>query len=203
MMQRYLTAVLVFLFTVIAAASTGGAQTFFDETTWSVDGGLSLPTGNAGDAANLGFCLGFNGFYQYNDFLFIGMRVGYNRWGADEEQWEEAGFAADVSGHLSSLEVVPQVRYLILPDEMRSVNFFGQAGFGIYRIASKVDIDFKSGPIASISADNANSELGFCLGGGLTMERGSLTYEIRPMYHIVFTEGDSFTYFAVTGGIAF
>lgn len=203
MKQRYLAVVLVLSLIICAVASNGGAQTFFELTTWSVDGGLSLPTGSAGDAANIGFCVGFNGFYHYNEFLHIGMRVGYNRWGADEEQWEESGFAADVDGHLSSFEVVPQVRYLIMPDDTRSLNFFGQAGLGIYRIASKVDVDFKSGPIGSISADEANFELGLCLGGGIMLERGGLTYEIRPMYHIVFTDGESFNYFAVTGGLAF
>ena len=203
MKQRYVAVVLAFSFMVLAAASSGGAQTFFDETTWSVDGGLSLPTGAAGDAANLGFCVGFNGFYHYNDFLLIGARVAYNRWGANEEQWEEAGFAADVDGHMSSFEVVPQVRYLIMPDGTRSLNFFGQAGLGIYRIATDVNVDFKSGPITSISAEEANFELGLCFGGGITLEKGGLKYEIRPMYHIVFTERDSFNYFTVTGGIAF
>lgn len=212
MKQRYLAAVLALSFMVLTAASNGSAQTaapsgnsqsFFDEITWIADGGLSLPTGDAGDAANLGFCIGFNGFYHYNEFLLIGMRVAYNRWGANEEQWESGGYAADVDGHWSSFEVVPQVRYLIMPDETRPVNFFGQAGLGIYRIATDVKIDFKSGPISSISVEKDNFELGLCLGGGITMEKGKFTYEIKPMYHIVFTEGDSFTYFAVTGGILF
>lgn len=203
MKKRFLTVALACACITLAAASGVGAQTFLEETTWSVDGGLSLPTGDAADAANLGFCLGFNGFYQYNEYLHFGMRLAYNRWGADEEEWESAGFAADIDGHWSSIEIVPQVRYMIKPDEMRPMNFFGQAGIGIYRIASDVEISYKSGPITSITAEEDEFELGLCLGGGITMERGNYKYEIRPMYHIAFTEGDAFTYFVVTGGVAF
>jgi hypothetical protein len=199
---RLVTAALAAAFVVLAAASSGSAQSFLDETVWSFDAGLSLPTGSAADAANLGFCLGFNGFYTLRPSLLVGARIAYNRWGADEEQWEGI-WAANVDGHWSSFEIVPQVRYLINNDEMRDINFFGQGGLGIYRIASDLKIDYKNESIPSIDVEDSDFKLGIVLGGGITFGRGGRTYEVRPMYHIVFTEGDSFTYFAVTGGIAF
>jgi hypothetical protein len=190
-------------FIILTASSGGNTQTFFDETTWSVDGGLSMPTGKAADAANLGFCVGFNGFYNFHPNLLIGARVGYNRWGGDEEKYEAGGDAADIDGHRSSFEILPQIRYLILPNEEEPINFFAQGGLGLYRMAYDIKVDYKSDELHDFSRDDASFELGICLGGGITLERGGLMYEIRPMYHIVFTEGDSFTYFTVTGGIAF
>jgi hypothetical protein len=201
--QRFPIGALALALVLLAAASNGGAQTFLDETTCAVDGGLSLPTGSAGDAANLGFCIGFSGFYNFRPNLLIGARLAYNRWGADEETYEVGGIAADADGHWSSFEIVPQVRYLIMPDETKYINFFAQGGLGLYRMAYDIDVDFKSDAIHDISVDDSSFELGICLGGGISLERGGMMYEIRPMYHIVFTEGDSFTYFAVTGGVAF
>ena len=194
-MKRYPAAMLV-VSLLLCAASSAGAQTFLDDTMWSVDGGLSLPVGDAADGANLGFCIGFNGFYKYNDFLLIGARIGYNRWGANEEQWERGGFAADADGHMSSFEATALARYLILPDEMRLINFFAQAGIGAYRMSTNVDINYTSDVIGDISLDDSDFDLGICIGGGITLERGGLTYEIRPMYHRVFTQGDAFTYFS-------
>ncbi len=201
MKKRYLTGAFALTFVIFAAASS--AQTFLDETTFSVDGGISLPTGDAGERANLGFCVGFNGFYEFRTNVLIGARVGYNRWGADEETFEATGHAADVDGHWSSFEIVPQVRYLIMPDETKIINFFGQAGLGLYRMAYDVKVDYTDDEIDDFSRDDASFDLGFCIGAGISLARGGFIYEIRPMYHIVFTEGDSFTYFAVTGGFAF
>jgi hypothetical protein len=199
--KGFLAGALALAFVVLASASN--AQTFLDETSFSVDGGLSIPTGDAGEKANLGFCVGFNGFYEFRPNVLIGARVGYNRWGADEEIYENTGFAADADGHWSSFEIVPQVRYLIMPDETKAINFFGQAGLGLYRMAYDVEVDFTDDAIDDFKHDDATFELGFCIGGGISMARGGFNYEIRPMYHIVFTEGDAFTYFAVTGGFVF
>lgn len=181
-------------------AAPAAAQSFMDEIEWSVDAGLAMPTGDFGDATNIGFSLGFNGFWAYTEQILIGGRIAYDRWGTDDDI---GGRGWDVEGHFSAIEVVPQVRYLITDDPTQRANFFGQGGIGFYRFAYDLEWDSDL-TTESYDDDDSEIDLGICLGGGVTIDTaGGRSFEIRPMYHIIFTEGDSSSFFALTVGYLF
>lgn len=197
-----LTSVLCAL--IILPVAEAGAQTeagaeggsFFQSLTFSADAGLSMPMGDASELHSMGFVLGVNCFYPYTDAIHIGARIAYNFWGIDDGGW--AG--NDIDGSSSMMEFVPQVRYLFPSDESSKMSFFGQAGLGFYRYAFDVDATIGDD---TYNFDDSDFNLGLCFGGGMKINGGGRTWELRPMLHIVFTEGNSSTYLSLSFGTDF
>jgi hypothetical protein len=176
--------------------SGASAQSFFNELNYEVDAGLSMPTGDASDFYNMGFVLGGTAFYPYSDRIHLGMRLAYNRWGIDGGGW----LGSNVDGSASMMEFVPQIKYLFPTSETSAMGFFAQGGLGFYRYGYNVDVSYNG---IDLSYDDSSFNLGICLGGGVTLDRGGRKWFVRPMYHIVFTEGDSSKYLTLSFGLEF
>jgi len=116
----------------------------------------------------------------------------------------------DVSGSISIIEIVPAVRIFPSATETQSINFFGQAGVGLFLLKAKSEV---SGTISDPffgtvtideKVDESESKVGLSLGAGITVGKvGSTQIEILPLYHIVFTENESTKYFSVNVGVVF
>ncbi|HSG27155.1 MAG TPA: hypothetical protein VLA34_01655 [Candidatus Krumholzibacterium sp.] len=194
--MRAISLITVMLLSLTTAAFGQGEESFFDKLDCSFDAGLSMPMGDASELHSMGFAFGVNCLYPYTDEILIGLRIAYNRWGIDDGGW----VGSDVDGSSSMMEFVPQVRYLFPTDANSSFSFFTQAGIGFYRYA--FDVDTTVGDVTT-NYDDSDFNLGLCLGGGTMFEGAGRTWEIRPMAHIVFTEGNSTTYIGLTAGITF
>jgi hypothetical protein len=181
---------------VLSPMSGARAESFLSKTLFEVDAGLSMPTGNLSDFYSLGFVIGATGFYPYSDRIHYGFRFAFNKWGIDDGGWR----GTDIDGSVSMMEFVPQVRYIFPTAETSKMGFFAQGGIGFYRYAYDVDITYDSD---THTVDGSDFDLGLCLGGGVTLDQGGRTWLITPMYHIVFTEGDSSNYLTLTLGMAF
>jgi hypothetical protein len=187
---------------LVMPVSGGRAESFLDEVTFGADAGLSMPMGNSGDLYSMGFVVGVNGFYPYRENILIGGRIAYNRWGIDSGGW----VGSNVDGSSSVMEFVPQVRYLFPTEEGKTMSFFGQGGLGFYRYAFNVDVenDLPLVGLQKYSYDDSAVNLGLCFGGGALFEQGSgRVWEVRPMIHVVFTEGESTTFLSLTVGTTF
>ncbi len=201
MNRRMLAASIATVLIVFSLTGSGRAGSIIDETTFGANVGISFPTGDAGDAYNMGFCLGVHGFYPYRDNIHIGGRFAYNRWGIDDIMGGGAGCDAD--GHGSIIEVLPQVRYLFSRNETSNYGFFALGGLGFYRFGFDYEIDCP-GTMADGDYSDSEIKLGLCLGGGVTIgSEGGRIYEVIPVYNIVFTEDSNFTYLAISVGISF
>ncbi len=176
--------------------SGASAQSFINELNYEVDAGLSMPTGDASDFYNMGFVLGGTAFYPYSERIHFGLRLAYNRWGIDDGGW----LGSDVDGSVSMMEFVPQVKYIFPTAETSSMGFFLQGGLGFYRYAYNVDVTYMG---MTVNNDDSSFNLGICLGGGVTLDKGGRKWFIRPMYHIAFTEGDSAKYLSLSFGLEF
>jgi len=192
-------AVLIFALLIIIPISYTKAQGKLDMLEFSAGAGLSMPVGDAGDFYNTGLCLGLEGFYPYRDWVHFGGRIAYNRWGVDKGGW--ALPQADIDGSGSVMEFLPQAKFIINPNTMGTTVFFGQAGFGFYRFAWDVETTVNNN---TTSNEDSEFKLGLNLGGGVTVHQSEQwTWEIKPLFHIIFTEGSSTKYFSLLGGFTF
>ncbi len=173
-----------------------GSGSFFDDIVFIVDAGLSMPVGNTTDRYNVGFVLGINGFYPWSENLHFGGRIAFNKWGVDDGGWT----GSDVDGSAMMIEFVPMTRYLFPNDESSAATFFAQGGIGFYRFSWDVDVTVDD---ITRKIDDSDFNLGFCLGGGMILEKGSREWVIQPMLNHVFTDGKSSNYLSVTFGMAF
>ena len=203
--KRFIVFVLLFILLAPATAMAqlettpdqdSGSGSFFDDLVFIVDAGLSMPVGNIADFYNLGFVIGINGFYPWSENLHFGGRIAFNKWGVDDGGWT----GSDVDGSSMMIEFVPMARYLFPNDETSRSTFFAQGGIGFYRFSFDVDVTVES---VTRTYDDSDINLGFCLGGGMILEKGSREWVIQPMLTQVFTDGDSSTYLSFTFGMAF
>lgn len=195
MKKRTLAAAVLSLAIAISPAAAS-AESFLSDIEWSVDAGLSLPMGDMAELHSIGFVIGFNGFYPYSDALHFGGRIAYNYLGIDDGGW----VGSDVDGSSSMMEFVPMVRYLLPSKETSTMSFFLQGGLGFYRYAFDVEATIMD---ETFNYDDSDTNLGICLGGGLSLDSGGRTFVFQPLINMVFTEGDSSTYITLTAGITF
>jgi opacity protein-like surface antigen len=163
-MKRILGA-LAGLTLVAAAAAPVAAQNVADmrPMRFGVQGGVSMPTGDFGDLANMGFIVG--GLLDVKPASMpVGFRfnVDYQRWGVDSE-------IAD--GNFSSMSGTGAVMFTVPTTGGISPYLLG--GVGMYRFDC-------SGDDLECEAEN---EFGFNLGGGLNFGLGTLDTGVEVRYH--------------------
>ncbi|MBN1164917.1 MAG: hypothetical protein JXB45_10085 [Candidatus Krumholzibacteriota bacterium] len=204
MRNRTLGLIIMGAFIVIGSGG-GSAQSFLGEMTFSGDAGLSIPVSNSADQYGMGFVVGVNGFYPYRDNVHLGMRLAFNRWGADDGGWPAVPGTAptEVSGASTIMEFVPQVRYLFNLENTQKINIFAQGGPGLYRYAYDVEASQASPPSKTVYEDST-FDLGLCIGGGVAIRQESgRCWEIKPVFNVIFTKGESSTYLSLTAGVTF
>lgn len=176
------------LLLALVAANPASAQQLY------VHGGAGFPTSSAfNDAYNTGFNAGVGvGIPLTNQLegVFMGR---YDRFGLDAP----SNMNID-GGTLSSLSATANLK-LNGPVVSSRLMPYGFAGAGLFRLATS---DMTSG---SISTDgNSEVDLGLQFGAGLSIgmsPRANLLVE--PNYVVVFSEGESTTFFPVRLGVSF
>ena len=166
-MKRILGA-LAGLTLVAAAAAPVAAQNVVDARVmrFGVQGGISMPTGDFGDAANMGFLVG-----GLLDFMPAGMPIGvrvnvdYNRWGAKDEvsDFLEIDNFSVLSATVNALLAI-QTGGGIAP--------YAIGGVGMYRSSCSPDCE-------------ASNDFGFNIGGGLNFGLGAMDTGVEVRYHKV------------------
>lgn len=175
-MQRTL-GVLAGLTLAAAAAAPAAAQSAADARAvrFGVQGGISMPMGDFGDAANVGFIIG--GLADWKPAtLPVGLRfnVDYQRWGGE----------ADLS--FSSISGTADAMFMIPTESAIAPYVLG--GVGMYRS------DCSGNPLCEGSTD-----FGFNVGGGLNFNVGTLDTFAELRFHSV----DDVEFVPIVFGIRF
>ena len=171
-----------------------------------VDGGFARFTDETSSGWSTGYSLGGHIFYLPTPMVQVGMRIAYDHWSPENGIIIEGlpGGAQNLtsSGKFSNIELVPTIRLASAMPES-PLNFFGQAGAGLYLYNSDVTVSGSaSGNSFSVSTTtSSNGNFGVNLGGGLSVgKQSSLALEVFPLYHWVFHGNTNVQYF--TGNIA-
>ncbi len=140
--------------------------------------GLSAPTGDFGDAANISYHLGGAYDMPVAPMLSAGVRAAYNRWG-----WEN-----DVDGNFNAIEALAYGKI------STPAGPFGMLGFGLS--SSKAEISVPGFP--TVESDR-QTDFTWALGGGYHF----MMVEMTALYHSISTEGTSSNYFTISAGVDF
>lgn len=198
---------MVFACTIFLNASTQ-AQDQTQNLKLTVDGGVSKIVGEEFAKWNWGFNVGGYGLIGLNDFVLLGIRVAYNRWTPDEEEFGtevENLVDPEVDGESWTLEILPTLR--ISTASNFGVNLFAQGGAGLYLISNETSVTgtdtVGSGLIRENFGEDARGRFGFMAGAGLSF--GNLRFasiDLIPTYHHVFLDGNDLQYFELNLGIS-
>jgi len=168
---------LFILFALFFATSTINSQT--GKMAVGGQAGISLPMGDFGDAANLGFGFLGNFFYGVTNDIDLTGSIGYFTWGGDVP----SGSNADVS--FSDVPVIAGARYYF---QRQAFTPYGVAELGLHFFSGGVDfsyVDPFTGQTVSSSADNSSTEFGLGLGGGFLYDLGNMTLDVNAKINIV------------------
>jgi outer membrane protein W len=156
---------------LVLGANTAGAT----GTSFGVDAGASLPSGDYSNAAKTGWHAGGTGTYMINSQWGIGGDVNYHRWGASDEL--NAALPTGTTASWSAIQATPHVQFRI--PTQTSIKPYAQVGVGVYNIRAKVSD-------STSSTTTSDSKVGFNFGGGMDMVSGnSMSWGIDTGYHIV------------------
>lgn len=144
---------------------------------FGVEGGLSMPTGDFGEATNMGFLIGgVMDIMPANWPVAIRSNLSYQRWGIDAEAADGESFnSISVTGDLMfAVPTTGGIRPYVL------------GGLGYYRS----DCSFEC---------EGSNDIGFNVGGGLNFSLGTLDTHLEARYHSV----DDNSFIPVVFGIRF
>ncbi len=174
-----------------------------------VEGGGSKTVGDDYEEWDWGFTAAADIWAQGNRFVWLGGRVGYNRWPSprdDEflEQIDTLLTGGDVSGEAYVIEFVPMVR-LNSGLEESAFNIFIQGGPGLFILDNEVTVE---GAIAGTDFEQTFGEdnvarLGLTAGGGVTIGSfGMIMFEAFPLVNVIFSDEETFTYLTLNVGVS-
>lgn len=183
--------------------------------------GISKTLGDGSEYWNIGLNANGNLFYSLLDNVSIGGRIAYNRWGANKEKVMSelrSSSPSDysiggISGSINIIEISPNIKFLTTQREHQQVQFFAQAGIGYYIMNGKAQYDYSyknssSGNSYSregnVFIEMEDNKIGLNIGAGIIINSyPNMSFEINPVYHMIFTEEESTKYFTVNVGIIF
>ena len=133
--------------------------------------GISLPMGDLGDGANLGFGFQGNFLYGLNQNIDLTGSIGYISWGTDSEHLS-----------FSSVPVTFGGRYYF---QKGQITPYGLAELGIHFTSATFDFPTISGFSFGGSNTVSSSDFGLGLGGGILYDIGSVQLDINAKINIV------------------
>lgn len=165
---------------VVAVSSSADAQ-MASASRFGLNGGVSLPLGDFGDLAGLGFHVGGHFQAALNDKLHFRANLDFGRYGGDDD------FG------VNSVTVIGGVANLVLPIMTESAlkpYLFG--GLGYYNLA--VDTDLGEGD---------ESDLAFNVGAGYDFKWGTRSMFTELRFLSILSEGDATNMIPIVIGIRF
>lgn len=147
--------------------------------------GATLPIGDFGDAADVGFHIGALGEFSRPSwpFTFRG-EVTYHRNGLQ-----------DLDANESILSFVPNI---VFPfgDEAATARPYVIAGLGLYRVSRKIDV-------AGEEVSDSETKIGFNAGGGFNFNLSGFDTFIEARFHSAQTSGSSTNFIPISFGFKF
>ena len=154
------------------------------EKWFGFNGGVSGPSGDFGDAANMGYHGTLTGTYMLTPAFGVGADLGYHWWGGSDDYF---GSGADAS--FSGIQATAQGTYMI-PLQGKARPYIG-AGLGLYNFGVEVE-----SPLGD--SDDSSSDFGYNIGGGLNwLVSPMYMMGIGAGYHSIQTEGDATNFYTV------
>jgi hypothetical protein len=148
------------------------------ENAGSINFGIHGATGNGSELWKSGYTIGGNIFSYNTPTILWGIQMGYNHKSLE-------GFP----GQMSIIKIVPSCR--LKTNTNKSIDFFGQFGFGYFRMSFRAG-NTSSSNRWSISSDE--NKFGFTLGGGsLLTINNNIRFEIFPLINVIASNDDFFT----------
>jgi len=168
----------VIVFAMLAALAATPVFADKGEFWFGFNGGVSGPTGDFSDAADLGFHGTLTTIYFLTPVLGIGADIGYHWWGAsdafndglkDLDEFLGATPPSGAEGNFSSIQATAQATFMI-PMEGKTRPYLA-GGLGLY--STKVGVE----DAEFLDDGESSSDFGFNLGGGLN-------WMVSPMYQV-------------------
>jgi opacity protein-like surface antigen len=178
-------------------AATAQAQATTDGRPFKLGGalGASLPLGDFGDAADLGFHLG--GLIEYKPATFpVTLRgeIGYHRNGLKEGYFDEIP-GLEVDGNASMINFLANALFPF-GDAASTARPFGIGGIGLYRMKF-------SGDVAGFDISETETKFGLNVGGGFTFNLSGFETFVEARFHSVFTEESNTNMIPISFGFKF
>jgi hypothetical protein len=169
------------------AAGAAGAQSSTRPFSLGISGGLSLPTGDFGDAYNAGFNVSGHLGLQ-SSALPVGLRfdLGYN-------QWELDGFDAN----LRSLAGIANAMLFFPRPSGSTVRPYVSGGLGIYN--TKRSRDVTGGTVST----DGETNVGLNAGVGLDFGLSGISTFVEARFHSVFTDQSNTNFLPIVFGLRF
>ena len=174
-------------FAIVAAAATSTAQA---QVGFNVGGGLSMPLGDFGDQADMGFH-GLVGVTFQPASLPVGVRVDgmYHMWGGSEDAF------GDLDVGTRAIVGTANAVYTFQTAETSTFHPYLIGGLGLYNTALTGD-DVPDG------FDDSSTDFGINAGAGFNFSAGeSLGLFVEGRFHNVFTEGESTSFIPISVGV--
>ncbi len=156
----------------------------------SVTSGIAKAIGDGSDLMKLGMNLEGSLYGKFNKVLYLGGKIGFNRWSTKDKTI----LSVDIKGNTSYLEFAGILR-LNVPI-VENVNFFLEPSPGLYVMRIKVYTTYMG---ESISDSDSETDFGLSFSTGFDIYR----FEIKPQYKIIFTKYESSKWFTITAGFNF
>lgn len=187
-MKGFAKSLVAFAFVAAATVSTAQAQ----GVGFNVGGGVSLPLGDFGDQADLGFH-GLVGVSFQPANLPVGIRVDgmYHMWGGSEDVFGDADVnARAIAGTANAV-------YTFQTAETSTFHPYLIGGLGLYNTAL-------TGDDVPDEFDDSTTDFGINAGAGFNFAAGeSLNLFVEGRFHNVFTDGSDVKFIPITVGVRF
>lgn len=185
-MKRSVLGVAAGLALMAATANAQSMAPVAKPVSFGIAGGLSMPTGDFGDAVNTGYNI--SGLVQYKGPMWpVALRL--------EAQWQHFGIDSDViDAGVRSLGALANVLYYIPSAGM--VKPYLTGGLGLLNF--KVDDD-----ACPADADCSSTKFGFDFGAGLEFQLSGMSTFVEANWQSIQTEGSATRMFPIRFGIKF
>lgn len=160
------------------------------QITFGASAGLSMPTGDLGDASNAGYVIAGHVFYRPASIQALRFRgdVSFDRWGAKEDVE-----GADASRR--SFGFVANALYDFASSAESGIRPYVLGGLGLYN--SKTSVEFAGETVTGSATD-----IGLQVGGGLQFQLSGFSTFAETKYVNVFSDG-SISWVPITFGVRF
>jgi opacity protein-like surface antigen len=177
----------VIVLAMLAALAATPALAEKGDFWFGLNTGVSSPTGDAGDAMDLGFQGTLVTNYMLTPAFGVGADIGYHWWGVKDE-FVPAG--AEANSNL--IQATAQGSYMFATSGKMMPYLKG--GLGIYR--SQAEVSGATDPL--LNQDITSSDFGYNVGGGMNWNVSPM-YQmgVGALYHSVQTDGESTNFYTV------
>jgi len=182
----------VLVFAMLAALAATPVFADKGDFWFGLDAGISGPTGDFSDFADMGYHGTATGTFMVSPVLGIGADVGYHTWGGTDDYDALLQFLSGdpgAEGSFSAIQATAHAMFMI-PMEGKARPYL-KGGLGMYNLKAKVESSFGD-------ADESESNFGFNIGGGVNFLASPMfMVGLGAAYHSVQTEDQSTDFYTV------